>query len=140
MVNSINKQDNGKKILLYRAYTNNNDLSSTQYRPPTVFKVGTGNADINATDNDLTNPVIITGIETTKEISAGYPVIDLVNFEVTNRCYLNSLEANGNLINAVGLFNEDSSPLMSDAAKFDGQSKSNTEEFVYILKDRVRTE
>lgn len=67
----------------------------------------------------------------------GYPTFNLTNFEVTQRVTLNTLQANGFNINGLGLFNEDSSPLMLEEDTYNGNSKSRTDEFVYIIKNRV---
>lgn len=137
MATNTLKTTNGNKIALYRSYTANASLSSTQYLAPSVFQTGTGNADVSITGTGLTNPVIISGAATTKAFSTGYPQFDYTNMEVTIRCYLNTLEANDKLLDSAGLFNADTSALMSDVAKFTGQSKSNTDEFVYLFKMRL---
>jgi hypothetical protein len=129
--------NNGKKILLYRAYTENGDLSATQYLPATQFKVGVTNGTPDVTDTDLDSAVEITTGVYLKDFVSGYPSLDFTNLEVTTRCFLTSLEANGNDINALGLFNEDSSALMQSIDVFNAESKSNTDEFVFVVKDRV---
>ena len=52
MVGSI-INDYGKKVFLYRRYTENGDLSATQYLPDTRFKVGIDNTDPSVTNDDL---------------------------------------------------------------------------------------
>jgi len=137
MTNSVIKTNDGRKSALYRIFTTNANLSSTQYLAPTQFGVGSGQADLDITQTDLTKRCPITGTAAGKAFSTGYPTFDYTNMEVTIRCYVNTLESNGNLLNGVGLFNADSAVLMTDAAKFTGQSKSNTDEFVYVFKNRI---
>jgi hypothetical protein len=72
-----------------------------------------------------------------KDFSSGYPVIDETNFEITTESYLSSLDANGFLINSIGTFNEDSSPLMQDVFMFTPLSKSSSDEFIFRVKNRL---
>lgn len=72
-----------------------------------------------------------------KDFTSGYPVIDETNFEITTESYLNSVEANGYLLNGVGTFNADTIPLMQDAFKFTAISKSNAEEIIIEIKNRL---
>lgn len=67
----------------------------------------------------------------------GYPSFDYVNNEVTIRAYIPSTDANGFNIDSFGLVNTDTSPLMSDIDVFPNESKSTTDEFVFIKKDRI---
>ena len=73
----------------------------------------------------------------TKTYVTGYPVIDLTNMEVTTRCYLDVTRANGFNLTGVGQFNTDATPLMTDVAQYDSESKSSTDEFVYIVKSKL---
>lgn len=68
---------------------------------------------------------------------AGYPSLDYINLEATTRIYLTSTMANGFNISGLGLFNEDSSPLMLSEDTFTAESKSSTDEFVFLIKDRI---
>jgi len=72
-----------------------------------------------------------------KDLSTGYPTFDYNNLEMTTRGYLNVLEGNGFLIDNTSLHNEDSTPLMSDEAKIDSQSKTETEEIIFLHKNRI---
>jgi hypothetical protein len=137
MVSNSIITNSGKSILIYRGYTENGDLSATEYLAPTQFKVGINQADVTTSDNDLTSPVIISGADYVKDFVSGYPTFDYSNGEVTIRCYLSTSEANGNDINAIGIFNEDSSPLMSFVSKFTAESKSSSDEFVFVIKNRI---
>lgn len=53
------KTTDGKKSMLYRAYTENGSLSSTQYLPPTQFKVGINNGTPSISSTDIDNAIPI---------------------------------------------------------------------------------
>lgn len=63
--------------------------------------------------------------------------IDETNFEVEIRCLLLSTEANGFDLNGFANFNDDSTILMSGEDTFTAESKSNTDQFTFIVKDRI---
>lgn len=69
--------------------------------------------------------------------SSGYPSFDYTNNEMTRRTYLNSIKGNGFLINGHAVFNEDTTPLLTDESTFTGESKSSTDEFIFIEKNRI---
>jgi len=73
-----------------------------------------------------------------KSFVTSFPSINLLNLEVTTRAYLTSLEANGFLLDGLGFFNEDSSPLMTSEDTIAGASKSATDEFAFVAVDRVK--
>lgn len=73
----------------------------------------------------------------TKAFNSGFPTFDDTNFEVAIECTLLITEANGFLINGFGLFNTDSTVLMHSQDTITGDSKSNTDEFIYTAKDRL---
>jgi hypothetical protein len=75
--------------------------------------------------------------DTVQSFVSGYPSLDTTNNEVTTRGYLNSLKANGFDINGVGVVNEDTIPLMFSEDTITSESKSLTDEFIIIDKDRV---
>ncbi len=75
--------------------------------------------------------------DTVQNFVSGYPTFDEVNNKVTIRGYLNSTLANGFLINASALVNTDSSILMTDISDFDGQSKSDTDEFAFVFVNQL---
>jgi len=97
----------------------------------------------NATDEFIEGDVIYDLLrqweasDLTKDFTTSYPTIDLTNLEVTTRAYLTSLEANGFLIDGLGFFNEDTSPLMGSEDTMDGASKSDTDEFAFVVVDRL---
>jgi len=72
-----------------------------------------------------------------KDFQAGYPSLNLTDLEVTQRGYLNSLEANGFDLNGVGTVNEDASRLLGGETTHNGISKSRTDEIAYIIVDRI---
>ena len=63
---------------------------------------------------------------------SGYPTFDESNYNVTIRCYLGSTQANGFLINAVAFQNIDSTPVVTDISSFTAESKSDTDELVFV--------
>lgn len=97
----------------------------------------------NATDTFTTGDVIYDLLrswaiaDTKNAFQASYPTFDYVNNEVTIRSYFNSLQANGFLISGVGVYNEDTSPLLLGEDTLTGQSKSLTDEFAFVIKDRL---
>lgn len=72
-----------------------------------------------------------------KDFVSGYPSFDNTNKEVTIRCFLSSIEGNGFDINGQALFNKDSSILMTDESTFTAESKSSTDEFAFVVKNRI---
>ena len=79
-----------------------------------------------------------TGVGIYNEIfSSGYPVLDLVNNQITTRTFLSSLEANGFLIDGHIIKNIDTAPLAVDVSLMEADSKSSTDEFIYILRTVV---
>jgi len=68
---------------------------------------------------------------------SGYPTFDYTDNEVTIRCFLTSTNSNGFDINGLGIFNEDSSVLMTDESTFTAESKSSTDEFAFVIKNRI---
>jgi len=69
--------------------------------------------------------------------SAGYPTFNYTNKEVTIRCYVNSIQANGFLINSLGIYNKDTIPLLAEEDTFAGESKSSTDEFSFVIVNRI---
>ena len=72
-----------------------------------------------------------------KDYISGYPTIDETNFEVETRGVLVTTEANGFDLNGFGNFNKDTSILMSGEDTFTAESKSNTDQFTFIVKDQL---
>jgi len=72
-----------------------------------------------------------------KDVVSGYPTFDESNHEVTMRATVTVTEANGYPINGLGLFNTDSTIKLASEDTFDDESKSDTDEFVFITVDRI---
>lgn len=121
----------GKKIILNRAFK-----SSPDYLAPSQFKVGTGTTTPTVSDTDLETPVAIDG-GNFKDFVSGYPSLDETNSQVTFRCFLNSLEANGNNLTEFGIVNEDGTPLLFSRAVHTSISKTSSVEITYISKDKL---
>lgn len=124
----------GLKLALNRIYK-----SSPDYSIVSVFKIGTGTNTPTTADTDLQTPV--TGWYSggdTKPFESGYPIIDEDTQEVTIRCRVTSTEANGNLITEFGIFNTDSTALMESRDVFTSISKSNTDEIIFIAKNKLQ--
>lgn len=67
---------------------------------------------------------------------SGFPLFDMSNLEVEIQSFVNSVQANGFDIDSIGLFNEDTAPLMHSISIINSSSKSNTDEFTFTTKDR----
>lgn len=72
-----------------------------------------------------------------KTFVSGYPTLDETNFEVETRGILLSTNANGFNLDGFSLFNTDSTPLMHSEDTLTDESKSSTDQFTYIVKDRI---
>ena len=97
----------------------------------------------NATDEFIAGDVVYdlmrrwATTDLTKTFVAGYPTLDETNFEAETRCLLSVVEGNGFDVNGFGLFNTDASPLQHSEDTHTAESKSTTDEFVYICRDRL---
>lgn len=121
--------NDGLKIVLNRTFK-----SSPDFLAPSEFKVGIGTTTPSDADTDLDNVVAIDG-GNTKSFVSGYPVLDNTNLQATIRCFLTSLEANGNSLTEFGLFNEDGSPLMFSRTVFTPITKNNSIEVSFVEKE-----
>ena len=72
-----------------------------------------------------------------KDIQTGYPTILATGLQARIKTNLNSLEANGFLINAIALYNKDTTPLLLSIDKFDADSKSQYDEFNFYVDDLI---
>lgn len=72
-----------------------------------------------------------------KDFVSGYPSIDFGKKEVTTRVYISAVQMNGFDFNSLGIFNQDADRLMTDVHKFTPESKSNTDEFTFIIRNRI---
>jgi hypothetical protein len=122
---------NGKKIILDRTYNSSPTLTA-----PSQFKVGTGTTTPALSDTDLVTPVDIDG-DNFKDFVSGYPTQDTTALSNTIRCFLNSLEANGNNLTEFGIVNADGTPLLFSRTVHTPISKSSSNEITYIVKDKI---
>lgn len=111
-------------------------LSSPTRTAPSQFKVGTGTTTPTLSDTDLETPVNIDG-DNFKNFVTGYPVLDETSIKSTIRCFLNSLEANGNDLTEFGIVNSDGSPLLFSRAVHTSISKTSSIEVTYIEKNGI---
>ena len=123
--------NSGKQIILHRTYT-----ASPTITAPNRFKVGTGATTPTLSDTDLVTPVDIDG-DNFKDFVTGYPSINTTSLQSTIRCFLNSLEANGNTLTEFGIVNSDGTPLLFSRTVHTGISKTASNEITYIAKDRI---
>jgi len=123
--------DNGKLITLHRTFT-----ASPTITAPSQFSVGTGTTDPTTSDTDLETPVSIDG-DNFKDFVSGYPVLDTTNKQATIRCFINSLEANGNTLTEFGTLNSDATKLLFSRSTFTGIAKTNSIEVTCIEKDKI---
>lgn len=72
-----------------------------------------------------------------KTFVSGYPSLDETNFETTIRCLVSSVEANGFNLDGFGLENTDGTILFHSEDTFTDESKSSTDQFIFIVKDRI---
>jgi len=99
----------------------------------------------NATDEFIAGDVIYDLLRQWAEsdlivsFATGYPTFDETNNEATTRIEINTVQANGFNLNGVGQFNTDVTPLLTDTFKlYTNFSKENTDEFAFILYDRLK--
>lgn len=123
--------NNGRLITLHRTFTSSPTITS-----PSQFKVGTGTTTPDVTDTDVETVVAING-GNLKNFLTGFPTLDTTNFQSTIRCFLNSLEANGNSLTEFGVFNTDGTPLMFSHMVHTSISKSSSIEITYLEKDKI---
>ena len=123
---------NGKKILLNRGYSASPDLTA-----PTKFKIGTATVEATVSDTDLGSAVVISGTDYVKSFETNYPAFDYNSMTSTIRVRLNTLEANGNALTEVGMFNTDGTPLMESRDLFTAISKTTSDELIFEVVTTV---
>lgn len=121
----------GKGIALNRTF-----LVTPTQTVPSQFKVGTGTTTPSIADTDVETVVAING-GNLKNFVSGFPTLDTVNNEATSRMFLNTLEANGNTLSEMGVFNSDGTPKMFSRVVFTGLAKTNIIELAFIQKDKI---
>lgn len=67
----------------------------------------------------------------------GYPTFDEVNKMVTVRAYVNTLEANGFPMTEIVTQNTDATPRIMDHDVFTAQSKTNLDEFAFVMVNEI---
>lgn len=72
-----------------------------------------------------------------KSIDVGYPSIDETNNEVENQCTLLTTDAVGFNLNGFAMFNDDTTEIMHSEDTYTDESKSISDEFVFIAVDRI---
>lgn len=72
-----------------------------------------------------------------KALDSGYPTFDTTNHEVTTQYTLTTTEAVGFSIDGFAPWNDDTSELMLAEDTHTDESKSISDEFVYIIVDRI---
>ena len=126
-----NKQ--GKAVFLEHAF-----MTSTTTTKASQFKIGTGQVLLDQFSADLTNPVFFTGIVEYKDFTAGFPTLSTVTTpEVTMNMRVGANEGTGNQLDAIAIFNKDSTPKLLIQMNHSAESKSSQDEFVYIIRNRV---
>ena len=121
----------GKKIILDRTFNSSPTRSATSQ-----FKVGTGTTTPVLGDTDLETPISIDG-DNFKDFVSGYPTQNMTSLSNTTRCFLNSLEANGNDLTEFGIVNSDGTPLLFSRTVHTVISKTTSNEITYIVRDKI---
>lgn len=95
-------------------------------------------ADTIAADRFMVDEIILaSSTDYFKNFDATYPTIDETNMEAQFRATVASTQGNGHTINAIGLFNTDGTPLMGSVDLFTAETKDSTDEFVFVLRERI---
>lgn len=121
----------GKEIILDRTF----NVSPTR-STVSQFKIGTGTTEPTVSDTDLETPVNIDG-DNFKNFVTGYPILDLINMQVTFRGLVLSTEANGNSLTEFGTVNSDGSPLLFSRSTHTQINKTSSIEIAYIEKNLI---
>ena len=72
-----------------------------------------------------------------KTYVSGYPTFDEVNQKITIRTQLTSLDANGFNLSEFGTLNTDGTPALIAHDVFTAESKSDTDEFIFIIENEL---
>jgi hypothetical protein len=121
----------GKKLILNRTFK-----STPDYTAPSVFSVGTGTTDPVVGNTTMEAPVSIDG-DNFKAFVSGYPSLNETTLQSTIRCFINSLEANGNDLTEFGILNSDGTKILFSRAVFTALSKTSSTEVTFIVKDKI---
>lgn len=96
----------------------------------------------NSTDEFTTGDVIYdllrqwASSDLLKTMDTGYPLVDSVANTVQHRATISSVEANGFNLSGFGTFNTDSTALIEGLENFDEESKSDSDQFIYTVKNK----
>lgn len=120
--------NSGKTLILNRVFK-----AVPDYGQVTRFKVGINNPVPSVTDTDLSTAVEISAGVYFEDIDSTSPEFNVPFNEVTITGFLNSLQAVGNDLNAIGLFNSDGTPIMFSEITHEEESKNDTDEFSYSM-------
>lgn len=113
-------------------------MTSTTTTKASQFKIGTGQVLLDESSTDITNPVYFTGTQEYNDFTAGFPTISTSTVpEVTINCRVGANQGTGNDINTIGVFNKDATPKLMIQMNHTAESKSATDEFVYIIRSRI---
>lgn len=104
-----------------------------------IIEIVTNNSTDTFVAGDIVYDLLRTWVasDLLSSLVSGYPMFDYSNNQVANRFRLTTVKANGFDLNGAGFFNEDTSPLLFSEDTHSADSKTDTDEFVYILKDRI---
>ena len=124
----------GKAVFLEHAF-----MTSTTTTLASQFKVGTGQTVLDEGSTDLSQPVYITGTQEYGEFTTGFPTISTSGAtpEITINCRLSGNQSTGNTLDTIALFNTDTTPKLMIQMNHADESKGVTDEFIYIIKQRV---
>lgn len=105
-----------------------------------LIQITTNNtSDVWAAGKVLMDDIRITSSDDlTKSLSSGYPIIDKTTLQVTMRGEINSTEAIGQNINGFAIFNTDGTPIMEGIDDLVVESKSNTDNLIFVSKTRLQ--
>lgn len=103
------------------------------------IRITTNNATDEWDDGDVIYDLLRSYDEsdTFRNYVSGYPQADYNNLEVTKVGFLTTIDAVGYDIDGYGDFNNDSSPLLTSHATISPKSKSDTDEIIFTIKERI---
>ena len=133
MVLGIVTNKQGKAVFLEHAF-----MTSTTTTKASQFRIGTGQTDLLDTATALSNPIYFTGTDEYEDFTSGFPTIATSTIpEVTINCRVGANQGTGNDINTIGIYNKDSTEKLLIQMNHTAESKSATDEFVYVLRERI---
>ena len=105
-----------------------------------IIEITTNNADDEFAEGDIVYDLLRQWeqSDTFKTFITGYPTIDEPNIRAVIQASITTIEANGFLITELGVYNNDTTPLLLTRDVINPISKSNTDELKIIHKDQMR--